>query len=94
MEEIYNTVVTIINEVCDIDESDINEETNIVEDLGIDSIDFLDVSYEIDQKYKIKLPVEAWMEEINTNQASLADYFVMKAFVKHIHDLASKNQAA
>ena len=43
----------------EVSKNQIRPNSNIVTDLGIDSIDFLDVAYEIDKEYKIKLPLES-----------------------------------
>lgn len=94
MSDVFNSVAEIICDVCSMNAEDIKTESNIVEDLGIDSIDFLDVAYEIEKKYAIKIPVETWMELVNTNKASLDDFFVMGALVKNLETLIAARSVA
>lgn len=92
MGQSYTEVVNIIADVCGVDAGSIGPDVNLIDDLGIDSIDFLDATYEIDRKFKIKLPVESWVEEINAGRAKTSDYFVMEKLVRSI-DLLTQQAA-
>ena len=88
--DILSKLKEIFDEVCDIDGDELQPSVNVISDLGVDSIDFLDITYEIDKFFKIKLPVEAWMEQINDNKKSLEDFFVVEKLVQHIEQLATE----
>lgn len=85
--DILSKLKEIFNEVSDIDGEELKPAVNVISDLGVDSIDFLDITYEIDKFFKIKLPVESWMEQINGNQKTLEDFFVVEKLVHHIEQL-------
>lgn len=84
MNDVFQTLVNAIVEVCGIDPSDITEDKHIIDDLGVDSIDFLDITYELDKKYNIKIPVDNWVALINENVARSEDYFVVKSFIDQV----------
>ena len=62
-------------------------------DLGIDSLDFLDVTFDIDKKFGIKMPVEQWMEEVNQGDADADEFFVMENLVVRIEELRAAKAA-
>ena len=88
-EETFNTVADIIAEVSSIERDTILPESHAMNDLGIDSLDFLDVTFAIDKHFGIKMPVEQWMEEVNEGKASADDFFIMKELVKRIDELVA-----
>lgn len=85
----FDTVCQMLDDVCEVDPGTVKPESNLIDDLGVDSLAFLDLTYEIDRKFGIKLPVQAWMEKVNKGEATIADYFVMQKLVDHIEQLAS-----
>ncbi len=89
----YDTVADIIAETSSIDRSTINPEAHAINDLGIDSLDFLDVTFAIDKKFGIKMPVEKWMEDVNEGRAKAEEFFVMKNLVKRIDELVAAKAA-
>ena len=48
MSDTFKTVAEVIAEVSDIDVGEIKPESHTINDLGIDSLDFLDITYAID----------------------------------------------
>ena len=51
-------LISVIAEVLDIDASTITEESRFVEDLGADSLDFLEIVMSVEDEFGIKVPVE------------------------------------
>lgn len=84
----------IIVDVCGLDRARLAPGANAVDDLGIDSVDFLDIIYEIDRHYGIKLPAEAWMEQINSGKATTADFFVLERFAANVEAHAKSSGSA
>ena len=66
----FDTVAGIISETCDIPREKITPESHAINDLGIDSLDFLDVAFAIDKAFGIKMPLEQWTQEVNEGKVS------------------------
>jgi acyl carrier protein len=54
----FQEIVKVIAEYKDLDPSEITAERSF-EDLGIDSLDAIDILYEVEDKFKIDVPQEA-----------------------------------
>lgn len=89
MSETFQTVAAVIAEVSDIPAEEVTLESHTINDLGIDSLDFLDITYAIDKKFGIKMPVEQWMEDVNEGRAEAEQFFVMKNLCARIDELVA-----
>jgi acyl carrier protein len=89
MPSTFETVATIIAETCDIPKDTIKPESHAIDDLGIDSLDFLDIAFAIDKAFGIKLPLEQWTQEVNDGKATTEQYFVLKNLCSRIDDLVA-----
>ena len=69
MQDTFNAVADIIAETCNIDRTKILPTSHTINDLGIDSLDFLDVTFAIDKRFSIKMPIEKWMQDVNEGKA-------------------------
>src|SRR3954453_16919301 len=88
----FDKVAKIIADTSEIDRDSITPESHTIDDLGIDSLDFLDIVFAIDKEFGIKVPLEKWTQEVNDGKASTDDYFVMKNLCAKIDALvAAKN---
>jgi acyl carrier protein len=87
MSSTFETVADIISEICDIPRENIAPESHTIDDLGIDSLDFLDVAFAIDQAFDIKMPLEKWVQEVNDGKATTDQYFVMEKLCARIDEL-------
>ena len=87
MASTFETVADIISEICDIPRENISPESHVIDDLGIDSLDFLDVAFAIDQAFGIKMPLEKWVQEINDGKATTDQYFVLEKLRARIDEL-------
>src|SRR6266487_3861050 len=72
MPSTFDTVANIISETCDIPRETIKPESHAINDLGIDSLDFLDIAFAIDKAFGIKMPLEQWTQEVNDGKATTA----------------------
>ena len=77
MSSTFETVAGIISETCDIPLEKITPDSHAITDLGIDSLDFLDVAFAIDKAFGIKMPLEQWTQEVNEGKVSSDAYFVI-----------------
>ncbi len=56
----FERVADIIAETADIPREKITPESHAIDDLGIDSLAFLDIAFAVDKAFGIKLPLERW----------------------------------
>jgi acyl carrier protein len=89
----FETVAGIIGDTCDIERERITPESHAINDLGIDSLDFLDVAFAIDKAFSIKMPLEQWTAEVNSGKASSDDYFVLRNLCAQIDRLVAAKPA-
>jgi acyl carrier protein len=73
----FDKVADIIAETSEIDRDSITTESHTIDDLGIDSLDFLDIVFAVDKEFGIKIPLEQWTQEVNDGKASTEEYFVL-----------------
>jgi len=85
----FDKVADIIADTSEIDRDSITPESHTIDDLGIDSLDFLDIVFAIDKEFGIKVPLEKWTQEVNDGKASTDQYFVMKNLCAKIDDLVA-----
>jgi len=89
----FDKVADIIAETSEIERDTITPESHTIDDLGIDSLDFLDIVFAIDKEFGIKIPLETWTQEVNDGKASTDEYFVMKNLCAKIDSLVAAKSA-
>ncbi|KEG20120.1 acyl carrier protein [Bartonella bacilliformis] len=93
MSSTFNKVANIISEISEIDRSVITPESHTIDDLGIDSLDFLDIVFAIDKAFGIKVPLEQWTQEVNEGTVTTEKYFVLKNLCEKIDELVILKRA-
>ena len=93
MSKTFDTVADIIADTCDLDRDTITPESHVIDDLGIDSLDFLDVVFAVDKAFGIKIPHEKWTEEINEGRATAEDYFILNNLCARVDELGAAKTA-
>jgi acyl carrier protein len=93
MSTTFDKVADIIAETCDIPRDTIKPESHAINDLEIDSLDFLDVAFAIDKTFGVKLPLEQWTQEVNDGKATTEKYFVLGNLCTHIDQLVAAKGA-
>ena len=95
MSSTFDIVADVISETSEIPREKITPEMHAIDDLGIDSLDFLDIVFALDKKFGIKIPLEQWTQEVNAGKATVEEYFVLKNLCARIDELiAAKSGAA
>ncbi len=89
----FDKVADIIAETCDIPRDTITPDSHAINDLEIDSLDFLDVAFAIDKTFGIKMPLEQWTAEVNEGKATTDKYFVLKNLAARIDELVAAKGA-
>ncbi|WP_137126932.1 acyl carrier protein [Roseomonas sp. HF4] len=85
----FDRIADIIAENSEVERDNILPDSHVINDLGIDSLDFLDIVFAIDKAFGIKVPVEAWTQEVNAGNAPAEQYFVMKNLAARIDELVA-----
>ena len=85
----YDRIAAIIAETANVAPEKITPTAHVINDLGIDSLDFLDIVFAIDKAFGIKVPVEAWTQEVNAGSAPAEKYFVMKNLAERVDELVA-----
>src|SRR5437764_8586126 len=93
MPSTFETVANIISETCDIPRDTIKPESHAINDLGIDSLDFLDIAFAIDKAFGIKMPLEQWTQEVNDGKATTDQYFQLNNLCTRIDELVAAKGA-
>ncbi len=75
-DDILSQVTKIVAEQLEAEESDINAESNFVNDLGADSLDTVELVMALEEEFEIEIPDEA-AEKIATVQNAV-DYIKEK----------------
>lgn len=89
MSSTFDKVADIIAETSEIDRDTITPDSHTIDDLGIDSLDFLDIVFAIDKEFGIKIPLEQWTQEVNEGKAPTEEYFVLKNLCTKIDELVA-----
>jgi acyl carrier protein len=89
----FETIAGFISEICDVPRNKITPESHITEDLGVDSLDFLDAIFNVERTYEISIPLEKWTQEVNDGTVKGSRYFTMKNFCAEIDKLIASNAA-
>lgn len=64
-DEIFQKLQTGLSELLSINTENIRLESSLVDDLGVDSLDFLQLPLRIKRDFNISIPIEKWFKEIN-----------------------------
>jgi len=70
-EEIYDKVKTVLIDALGVDDNEITPTAIIKDDLGAESIDFLDIIFRLEKAFNIKIPRGEMMPENLVNDPTL-----------------------
>jgi acyl carrier protein len=84
MASTFETVANIISSSSDVPLERITPNSHVMKDLAIDSLAFLDITFEIDKTFGIQLPVEDWLSEVNEGKRNGDDFFVLQNLCSQI----------
>ena len=93
MASTFDKVADIIADTSEIDRETITPDSHTIDDLGIDSLDFLDIVFAIDKAFGIKIPLEKWTQDVNEGKAPTEEYFVLKNLCGKIDELIAAKRA-
>lgn len=89
MSSTFQSVAEIIADTSQIPFEEIKSDSHTINDLEIDSLDFLDIVFAIDKTFGIKIPLETWTKDINEGQSSSDKYFIMSNLCARVDELVA-----
>jgi acyl carrier protein len=89
----FDIVADTIAEECAVPRDKVTLDSHVVDDLGLDSLAFLDLCYGIDVKFDIKIPFEEWVNDINAGKIDSKEHFIVRNFVDEIDKLVAQRDA-
>ena len=92
MEDVYQFVVKTLAAKCKVNPEFITPATDLFADLGVDSAEFLDATFLIEDEYDIRMPVGEWMSEVNVGTAVRTEHFRIDNFVAAISELIKQSK--
>jgi acyl carrier protein len=92
--ETFDIVADTIAEECAVPRDKITPDSHVIDNLGLDSIAFLDVCYALDVKLNVKIPFEQWVSDINSGKVDSKELFIMRNLVAEIDKFVLKDRAA
>jgi acyl carrier protein len=73
-EEVFDKVKEALVDALGVDDDEVTEEATMVGDLGAESIDFLDIVFQLEQSFGISIPrEELFPDDILTNAEYVSD---------------------
>ena len=89
----FDRIADIIAENSEVERDKILPDSHVINDLGIDSLDFLDIVFAIDKEFGIKVPLEKWTQEVNDGKATTDQYFMLSNLCARIDELVAAKGA-
>jgi acyl carrier protein len=64
MRSTFDTIADIITLTCSVPREQITPDSSLLNDLGIDSLELLDVKFAIDDAFSITMPIDQWLQAV------------------------------
>lgn len=93
MASTFETVARIISSTSDVPIERITPDSHVMKDLEVDSLAFLDIAFEIDQAFEIRLPLEDWLQNVKGGHDG-DEYFVLRNLCRYIDETAGAGAPA
>jgi acyl carrier protein len=87
MPSTFDIVADIIARNCNIPRSVITPACDLLNDLGIDSLELLDIGVTVDEAFGITMPFGQWLHETHFEAAQAERYFVLRELCVHVDGL-------
>jgi acyl carrier protein len=89
-EEVFEKVQAALVDALGVDEDEVTPEATLVDDLGAESIDFLDIVFRLEKSFDIKIPrEELFPEDILNNAEYVQDGKVTPAGLEKLRERMS-----
>lgn len=81
-EQIDNNLKEIYNDKFMVEDIEITSETKLVDDLGLDSLDMVELQMEVEAKFDMSIPDDEWEELSDANHQRLITFLHQKIGVE------------
>ncbi len=86
-DEILEKVTETLVDALGVDDDEVTEEATLVDDLGAESIDFLDIVFRLEKNFSVKIPRgELFPENLTADSSLIADGKVTEAGVATLRE--------
>jgi acyl carrier protein len=89
----FDVVADIIERSCYVPREAITLDSNLLADLGMDSLDVLDLVFAIEETFGVDLPVGEWLHAVQMQEAAAERYFVIREICACIDVLVEMSAA-
>jgi acyl carrier protein len=89
MQSTFETLREIISEICEISADDIRPGVHLLQELGVDSLDILDIVHVVNHRFEVTVPLAEWVAAVSRGVPD-SHYFVIDRLVEHVDALAAK----
>ena len=90
----FEIVADTIAEECAVPRDKITPDSHAIDDLGLDSIAFLDLCHALDVKLDIRIPFEEWVNDINSGKIDAKEHFILKNLAAEIDSFIAQSDPA
>ena len=70
MRPTFDIVAEIIALTCEVPRERITPDSNLMNGLGIDSLDLLDITFAIDEAFGIVMPIDQWLHAVHMGRTT------------------------
>jgi acyl carrier protein len=91
MPSTFDIVADIVAFNCNIPRSAITPDCHLLNDLGIDSLELLDLGFAVDDAFGITMPLGQWLHAEHLKTIPTERYFVMRELCAHVDNLILAN---
>ena len=75
-EEVFEKIQDVLVEALGVDKEEINREARLVNDLGAESIDFLDITFQLEKAFSIKIEQKEFAQSAQSEGGEAQDFTV------------------
>lgn len=80
----FEILAGIIAESCHVPLETITLDSDLLREIGIDSLDLLDAMFAIDEAFGVRVPIEQWLHAVHMKAPSAEHHFVMRELCARI----------
>lgn len=89
----FERLADLVAATFDISRDEIEPDSHLVDDLGLDSLELAELAFAIDTEFSVALPIERWTRDIEEGRVPAERYLVLKDLCANVAELAAAKQA-